>query len=184
MLELHHHPLTPATMVRSLVSSVMRTEEGLVFSYHLSGDMARLMVPKAQPSERCDRLWEHTCFEAFLGSAGCTGYREFNFSPSGQWACYDFSCYRQPLRSDLHTAAPQITAQITDGHLKLQAVIGNDALPQDAASKPLRIGLAAVVETRDTVEDNRSYWALHHPTDRPDFHHPDSFLFELSPQKY
>jgi hypothetical protein len=38
--------------------------------------------------------------------------------------------------------------------------------------------LAAVVETTRGI----SYWALHHPADKPDFHHPDSFALRLEPQ--
>jgi hypothetical protein len=39
-----------------------------------------------------------------------------------------------------------------------------------------RLGLSAVIET---VDGFFSYWALAHPSDKPDFHHPDSFILEL-----
>jgi hypothetical protein len=38
------------------------------------------------------------------------------------------------------------------------------------------LGLAAVLEDR---QGRLSYWALAHLADRPDFHHPDSFILEL-----
>ncbi|QLQ12045.1 MAG: hypothetical protein HZY74_00360 [Brevundimonas sp.] len=41
---------------------------------------------------------------------------------------------------------------------------------------PCRIGLTAVIEDTDGTI---SYWALAHPSDKPDFHHPDSFVLEL-----
>jgi hypothetical protein len=41
-----------------------------------------------------------------------------------------------------------------------------------------RIGLSAVIED---VDGGLSYWALAHPSDKPDFHHPDSFALTLPP---
>lgn len=83
-------------MIHSLAADVERTPDGgLVFSYRLQGDMARLRIP-AGVAGRGDRLWEQTCFEAFIAPRGATAYVEFNFSPSGQWAAYAFSDYRQP----------------------------------------------------------------------------------------
>jgi hypothetical protein len=40
----------------------------------------------------------------------------------------------------------------------------------------LRLGLSAVIE-----DDNGSlsYWALKHPSGKPDFHHPDAFALEI-----
>jgi hypothetical protein len=38
------------------------------------------------------------------------------------------------------------------------------------------LALAAVLEDRD---GRLSYWALEHPSERPDFHHPNSFVLEL-----
>jgi hypothetical protein len=39
------------------------------------------------------------------------------------------------------------------------------------------MALSAVIEATDGT---LSYWALAHPSDKPDFHHPDSFVLELS----
>jgi hypothetical protein len=41
---------------------------------------------------------------------------------------------------------------------------------------PLRLGLAAVIEDKTGIF---SYWALRHPSAKPDFHHPDSLVLEL-----
>ena len=35
----------------------------------------------------------------------------------------------------------------------------------------------AVIEEADGT---KSYWALAHPSDKPDFHHPDSFALDLT----
>ena len=67
--------------------------------------------------------------------------------------------------------------------LQLPECLGLDlayALAGDAEflADPLqRARLAAVIEATD---GSLSYWALAHPSDKPDFHHPDSFVLELS----
>ncbi|MFZ4534775.1 DOMON-like domain-containing protein [Propionivibrio sp.] len=125
-----------------------------------------------------DALWEHTCFEAFVGVAGDPAYREFNFSPSGQWATYAFSGYRQPDQAATPITAPTITSRLFAGRLELEAIIPRDALP--TRSGTLQIGLSAVVEAADTVDGSHSYWALRHPARHPDFHHRDAFTLELA----
>ena len=38
------------------------------------------------------------------------------------------------------------------------------------------IGLTAVIETATGA---KSYWALHHPAEKPDFHHRNGFIHEI-----
>lgn len=174
------HPRTPAPMIRLLTAEIRRLSAGgLVLSYHLSGDMARLLIPANRSAERRDGLWEHTCFEAFIALAGEPAYREFNFSPSGQWAAYAFSAYRQPEKSPLLIEPPQISASLSAGRLILTARLEASSLPSRAGTAILQAGLSAVVESTDTQDGNRSYWALHHPLPHPDFHHRDGFTLEL-----
>ena len=100
------HPTIPAPAVRSVEASITFSQEHIVFRYCLRGDIARLRVPAQQDPARVDNLWEHTCFEAFIGRNGDTAYREFNFSPTGQWAAYDFSDYRQRRPGEVTMPAP------------------------------------------------------------------------------
>ena len=175
------HPLNRAPMVRSLEACASRTEQGdLSFAYYLRGDMVRLLIPAGQATSRGDALWEHTCFEAFVAVADEPAYLEFNFSPSGQWATYRFSDYRQADQSHVITVAPQISAQLSAGRLDLLATLPLAGLPPAVAEATLQIGLTAVIENTDTVEGNRSYWALCHPASRPDFHQRQGFTLELS----
>jgi hypothetical protein len=169
------HPATPAPMVGAIDTDVATLADGsLAFRYRLRGDMARLRIPAAAAPERGDLLWQHTCFEAFVGRQGEAGYREFNFSPSGRWAAYDFGAYRQRL-ADPTLAAPRITMRTTDGRLELEAVVPLPSLPFVADGEAWEIGLTAVVEAVDTVNDGLSYWALRHSAPRPDFHLRDGF---------
>ena len=141
----------------------------------MTGDLAQIRIPAPQPPAAVDGLWEHTCFEAFIAVEGKASYHEFNFSPSGQWAAYAFSDYR--VRSAWTISqAPVINFAQSYGHLLLEAVIAAADLPQNIADKPLQLGLTAVIETND---GSRSYWALHHPEARPDFHHRAGFILRL-----
>jgi len=70
------HPQTPAPFVRSLSARAERTPDGgLIFVYTLSGDLIRLRIPPPGTTDRHDRLWEHTCCEAFIAVAGDPAYR-------------------------------------------------------------------------------------------------------------
>jgi hypothetical protein len=150
----------------------------LELGYRLAGAIASLRLPAAATPAFADRLWEHTCFEAFVGATGATGYREFNFSPSGEWATYAFSAYRE--------RDPRATAEGDWSTPDMRWARGDDTLALDVAitldhldrrlEPPLRLGLAAVIETSDGA---RSYWALRHPAEAPDFHHPESFAVQL-----
>ncbi len=176
------HPATPAPVVRTIEVDATRAVDGaLVFHYCLRGDIVRLLIPHAGEASCADALWEHTCFEAFIGLAGQPAYREFNFSPSGQWAAYAFADYRQRTAPADLSAPPRITARLFSGRIEVEAVVPLAALPSPAAETTLQVGICAVVEARDVVEGRHSYWALRHATGRPDFHDRRGFALELPP---
>ena len=100
------------------------------------------------------------------------GYREFNFSPSGEWAVYAFRGYREGGELDVEPA-PGIAVQRKGDRLELYAQIRADILPP---GRPLRLALSAVVEDADGT---LSYWALRHLPGKPDFHHTDAFALQL-----
>ena len=167
-------------MVRAVQATVARAPDGgLVFFYQISGDMVRLRIPTPQAQSHSDGLWEHTCCEAFVALAGEPAYREFNFSPSGQWAAYAFSGYRRLQQSSAASTAPQISARLTEGRLQLSATLAAELLPPGAATAALQIGLTAVIESSDTVAGARSHWALRHTAGPADFHRRDTFVLEL-----
>ncbi len=173
------HPETPVPAVTGVAVRLRRTPDGgLSLSYQLSGDMGRLRIPVPKPPGPTDELWQHTCFEVFIANSGEAAYREFNFSPSGQWAAYAFFDYRQ---RDLDggsfgsSISPQIATRLSPGQLELNAVLAAGALPPQTGT--LDLGLSAVVET---IDGSLAYWALRHTTSRPDFHHRASFTFELA----
>lgn len=146
-----------------------RRADVLEVSYAIEGELARVLIPAPRPPRFAERLWQQSCCELFVARTGQPGYREFNFSPSGEWAAYAFARYREglPLRDE--ALNPGIEVRTSARALELEASV---------ACEPgkLRLGLSAVIEEADGA---LSYWALRHAPGKPDFHHPDAFALEL-----
>jgi hypothetical protein len=171
------HPETPSRSVRGIRTRLRQASGGgIAITYLLKGQIGRLSVPERRTPSRKDGLWQHTCFEAFVSVKGAPEYHEFNFAPSGEWAAYTFSRYRHgvPIAGELN---PEIATRAAEDRLELDAVIRGHCLPTITAETCLLLGLCAVIEEEDGV---LSYWALKHPSGRPDFHHPDAFVLELN----
>lgn len=143
--------------------------------YRLFGAPGHLRFPEPQPAAPADNLWQHTCFELFIAEEEGSGYREFNFSPSAQWAAYRFASYRERDFSFWQRSAPQIKLhRLADG-CRLEVQLPAATLPP---GKRPRLGLNAVIEA---VDGSKSYWALAHGAEQPDFHHAQNFALTLSP---
>jgi len=163
--------------VRGIDARVCKGQRGeLVFQYRLRGDLSRVRVPAIQQvPARMDGLWKHTCFEAFIVDPAFPGYHEINFSPSREWAAYRFSGYREGMSPADVTAPPVIDVRRFDDRLELDVTL---QLPSLQAFRTLKLALTAVVEDDSGT---LSYWALRHAPGKPDFHHPDGFVLELTP---
>lgn len=141
--------------------------------YTLTGNLAALRIPTAGHDRSTDGLWRHTCFEVFIMAGSGPAYREFNFSPSGDWANYSFRSYRESTAPGA-SSKPNITIKIDAHQLRLLVTLTPACLP---TNDTLRAGISAVVEDAD---GGLSYWALRHPPGKPDFHHTDAFALTLT----
>ena len=130
---------------------------------------SRFRIPEPAEPQRADGLWQSTCFEAFLREPGNSAYREWNFSPSTQWAAYSFTAYRDGM-SNADVAAPYLRLEDNLTWWSFGATISVEA---DAEWE---LGLSAVLEEQDGT---KSYWALAHAPGPPDFHNPDCFTARL-----
>jgi hypothetical protein len=159
------HPAS-TDRIAGIAARIERVGKILEVGFTLEGDLSQLSIPEEGPVRRGDKLWQHTCFELFV-SPGMPAYREFNFSPSGEWAAYAFRRYREAEQ----------------GGQEVQSIAvrrGADKLELDASilapEGGLTVAISAVVESKSGA---LSYWALKHPPGKPDFHHPDAFALEL-----
>lgn len=131
-----------------------------------------LVLPPFAGKTRADGLWQTTCFELFVRAENGEDYAEFNFSPSQQWAAYDFSGYREGMKERAMPRAPVCTPRRGQSVLIFDVAVPTAALPPLPAS----IGLTAVIEEEG---GHKSYWAIAHREERPDFHHASCFASHL-----
>lgn len=138
--------------------------------FGIGAPATRFVLPETAEPDRADDLWKTTCFEAFLKDPEEEAYREWNFSPSGRWAAYDFTSVREG-RTNAEVAAPYVRIEDNMTWWAVGATIAVEA------GIRWLLGLSAVLEEKDGT---KSYWALAHPVGgRPDFHDPSSFVAHL-----
>ncbi|CAH1746197.1 conserved protein of unknown function [Thauera humireducens] len=179
-------PLQPATDDRPTVTSPVgillatmyaAPDGAAVFEFKLEDSrIEAIRIPAATEPRPADALWQHTCFEVFMGVKGEPSYREFNFSPSGQWAIYDFRACRERSEDYAADAAPELRFAQDDNAARLEARVPSAALPAVPPGTELEIGLAAVIERKD---GELEYWAVQHVAEQPDFHARNSFVLML-----
>ena len=146
--------------IRAVTAAITVTPHGCEAEFRLDGRVSAIILPPHAAPERMDNLWRTTCFEIFWQPLGGTYYREFNLSPSGRWAAYDFDSFREGMR-DAPVDAIAIACSHYDDGLVLKASIAA-ALPA-----PAQVALNAIVEHPD---GGMQYWALAFPPGKPEFH--------------
>ena len=133
---------------------------------------SKLFVPGFAGKGRADELWRTTCFEIFLKPDGGDAYCEFNLSPSERWAAYDFRAPRDGMLDRPVPREPDSTMRQGSSFAIFDAAIPAGALPDTACA----VGLTCVLEEEGGI---KSFWALCHPQDEPDFHDPACFKARL-----
>lgn len=154
------HPDCTAGAISRITADIRPTANGCDAEFRLEGRIADILVPRSEMGVRRDFLWKTTCFEIFWQPAGGTYYREFNLSPSGCWAAYDFDDFRENSR-DAPVDAIALACSHDDNALVLKASIAA-ALPT-----PADVALNAIVEQPD---GNLQFWALAFEEGKPEFH--------------
>lgn len=172
-ISLHPHPRHLIDGVKELQFSAARTGSDLSLRYDLYGDLSHLEISTGGGGERRDELWRTTCFEAFLRTEGAEEYIELNFAPDTHWAAYHFTRFREG-RTDLDILAPHIDVERTTERLSVLVVV--QGLSLLCSGSKLQLGPTAIIEGKDV---GLSYWALHHPSNKPDFHTSEIFKLNL-----
>jgi hypothetical protein len=172
------HCSTQGAVIHGIDAHADVRESGIgFFRYVLRADLSCVRIPPQQSAKRADDLWKHTCFEAFIGAPGATGYYEFNFAPSRKWAAYRFTAYRKGMSSPDMTTPPQISVRRFGDRLELDAAVPLRDFIVPLGATRLTVGLNAVVEEENGT---LSYWAVKHAPGKADFHWPGGFVLELS----
>ena len=167
------HPAHPAKLLTGVAARILSLDaHWLTLRWKVDGAGA-LVVPPFAGRARRDGLWQTTCFELFVKAPGGEGYAEFNLSPCEGWTAYDFTGYRAGMAERAVERAPVCTPRRGGSVLIFDAAIPASALPP----LPWNYGLTAVIEE---AGGQKSYWAIAHPPEKPDFHHPACFAGRLA----
>lgn len=128
--------------------------------------------------KRADYLWQHTCFELFVGIKDQPDYREINLSPAQAWQCYQFEDYRQPDQMPPLAANDIELIDFAASTGKLQATLNLQGFieKQDCYLEDLKLGISSVIQLKSGKEH---YFALQHTGDIADFHRQADWTIRL-----
>lgn len=164
------HPARPPGRVMGVrIVSQFLPQGELLLRWRIDGAQ-ELVLPPYAGSGRGDDLWKTTCFELFLDRGG-GAYREFNFSPSGRWAAYDFSSYRERIGNAEMSEQPVVTVERGD-----EITVGTVRLPLEGLTGARLGTLTAVIEEKGAAV---SFWAPAHRKEQPDFHDQTCFTIDF-----
>ncbi|MFN8603112.1 MAG: DOMON-like domain-containing protein [Candidatus Binatia bacterium] len=170
------HPAAPPSPGVEVLASAALDPRGLVLRWSVrAAPHLVATAPRAARPGRRDRLWEHTCCEAFVGRADGDAYLEVNIAPSEDWALWAFDGYRAGMRAAA-CEAPRMRVLRMPRELRVDAIVDPLAVQGFLGEPPYVVGLTAVVEEQD---GRRSYFALAHAGERPDFHARASWTSEV-----
>lgn len=174
--ELVAHPAHPPLLVRRMEARVLAIGEAWVRLRWRVDGVSKLVIPPFAGKGRADGLWQTTCFELFVKPPGAAAYCEYNFSPSERWAAYDFHARREGMAERPASREPDCSFRVGQAMAIFDAAVPRGDFPDP----PATVGLCAVLEEEGGV---KSYWALSHNGDAPDFHDPACFTASLGPPK-
>lgn len=156
-------------LLRSAVE-ISRSSLRVSFNWNpLSSSIYFTTLNNNQVSNRKRELWKKTCFEVFVKDYHSQKYYEFNFNEKGEWNVYVFDSYRNPQELKEFEKAELKKINFKLGHIEAEFEI-------DISNwEKVQLGTTCVIEHLD---ERKSYYALIHLAENPDFHHPKSFLIE------
>lgn len=184
---------TALTTGVTITGTVVRDDATLSIEYLVAGDWETVITgnlarssQENPPTERRDRLWEHTCFECFIAPVIASEtqhtreqpYWEVNLSPQGHWNVFSLTGYRQDLREEQAIASIPFTVNTSPAGLHLTMHLDiNQLIPP---KQPIRLGISMIVLIKGESEAAKeTFWAIAHPGPEADFHHPASFVIPL-----
>lgn len=165
------HPWNQIHHEFAVKAHINRLEQYWQIIFHIRGTIDELLIGNLskEPVFR-DEIWQSNCFEAFVQKPNERSYSEFNFAPNGDWAAYHFDDYRAGMKN-LSIAPPKIELTKNNDVLDVIIELDHKAINMDDAV----IGLCVILESAQ----GKSYWAIKHSDDKPDFHQKHCFLYQL-----
>ncbi len=177
LIPLSPHANTPCVALNAIVADIMREAGELMLTFTLTGALTNIKggasLNALTLGQRADNLWLTTCLECFLRPTGQSQYLEINISPdTGDWSTYDFTAYRDGM-----APSPATLIDLSAAHSGGRAIVtAKILLPATYETAALDCAVTAVIEE---ASGQKSYWALAHPGEQPDFHDQDAFIHAL-----
>lgn len=168
-------PFGPDRPSCTISGAIDYTEPGLLdIRYQFSGELTQITWPATtNKTQRKDSLWQQTCMELFIAEQHSERYFEFNFSPNGDWQCYEFLFYRSLSSQPKNIRPPKIDK--LDDREGVTYSVSLD-IPSLSLTAPLQLGISAVLLQ---ACGHLAYFSLLPQTDAPDFHLRDGFTLIL-----
>ncbi|MFW7380961.1 MAG: hypothetical protein ACOH5I_19250 [Oligoflexus sp.] len=148
--------------------SLVQKDSQLIIRYAIDAAPASLLWPEPTgQAEFRDLLWQGTCLEVFYAKPSSPGYIEWNFSPAGHWACYQFVDYRTGQKR-LTERRAVIKSGKQGNHYWLESHVPIEE------ERPLDWNICVILQDAQA----QSFWSLLHPGGKPDFHDRRGFIIK------
>ncbi len=194
-------PFSPCPAVQHLgYELLLESSSSLRLIVQLEGSLAATLPITNRVGQRQFGLWQHHCFELFIGELESNAYWELNLAPNGNWNCFEFSDYRKDQRESEAYSLAGLQAVRSAQSYRLEAnidikpilkkkgleALGLEALGLEAKgleatglekrglekrSLALSLGASAVIATATQL----NYFSIRHGA-TPDFHHRDHHM--------
>jgi len=178
---LKRHPRSVGASNQRISASIFRQAgTQIILKFEVSGDVDKLHIPPFDKIRSGDKLWESTCFEMFVRSTSRSAYCECNFAPGGEWAAYRFDDYRAGMQTQKGLEVASMDTKTGPDRFSLSLKIDLTPVSLLSVAETWWVGLSAILQETGGA---KSYWALTHPSEDPDFHHSDCFVVELGAEE-
>ena len=148
--------------------------KGLRIHYKVHGNAFEVAVcSKKSLPQFTDELWKKTVFELFLKREDESSYTEWNFSPSGNWACYDFDAYRKPSHSQNNLESKPRKMEFLKTADSIDFIVEIDLPKKYQDNEILEFQACSVI--KKLSDGSLSYFAIKHPSQKADFHNAQEF---------
>jgi hypothetical protein len=163
-------PSRPDSIIDAIEGALTLVGNRIDCTWDITGKLGQVLWPPAATSPgRRMQLWEHTCFEFFIGPVDGRDYLEFNLSPAGDWNAFSFTDVRTGMQESDRLRCQ--TSRLTRAGEHAANLGCEVAFERQSWPTGLRAGVSAVIEGTDK---SLHYFALAHTTGRPDFHCRDN----------
>ena len=184
-------PFSPCPAVQHLgYELLLESSSSLRLIVQLEGSLAATLPITNRVGQRQFGLWQHHCFELFIGELESNAYWELNLAPNGNWNCFEFSDYRKDQRESEAYSLAGLQAVRSAQSYRLEANIdikpilkkkglekmgleatGLEKRGLEKGSLALSLGASAVIATATQL----NYFSIRHGA-TPDFHHRDHHM--------